>query len=173
MNTATTVPGATRRGSIQGRWNPTRVAAGMMGRAALAVMVAGAWGCRDEGVVRPEAPIFPAQGKVTFEGEPAAGAFVVFSPKAAPKSGQEGFTPRATVRADGTFSLTSATEGDGAPAGDYAVTVRWSKPVKQGNELVAGPNVIPKAYADPATTPLQATIRESDNELEPFAITRK
>ncbi|MDG3007466.1 hypothetical protein [Paludisphaera mucosa] len=133
----------------------------------------GLWGCSDAGLAGPDVPVYPVKGKVTFEGEPAAGAFVVFNPKTAPKPGQQAFTPRATVQADGTFALTSATEGDGAPAGEYAVTVQWLKPVKQGADLVAGPNVIPKAYATAETTPLKTTVRQSDNALEPFAITRK
>lgn len=143
-----------------------------MGRAALFAAVAGFMGCNDGSGPGLKVPTFPVKGSVTFDGQPAAGAFVVFHPKS-PAAGSEGFTPRATVRADGTFALTSAAEGDGAPAGDYAVTVRWMKPVKQGNELTPGPNVVPKAFLDPATTPLKATVRDSDNELEPFAVARK
>ena len=76
----------------------------------------------------------------------------------------------------GAFAMAAACgcgEGGGAPVGDYAVTVQWMKPVKQGKDLVPGPNVVPKAYAEPSSTPLKATVAESENALEPFAITRK
>ncbi|WP_165247105.1 hypothetical protein [Paludisphaera soli] len=175
MNTATAVPVERKRGEGEGRgrWERARLATRALGRAAMLAAAAAAFGCSDDAASGPGVPVFPVKGKVTFEGEPAAGAFVVFNPKTPPKAGAEAYTPRATVQADGSFSLTSATEGDGAPAGDYAVTVQWTKPVKQGNDLVAGPNVIPKAYTTPATTPLQVTVKDSDNALEPFAITRK
>lgn len=138
----------------------------------LLAATAGAWGC-SEGGSDLKVPVFPVTGKVTFQGEPAAGAFVVFHPRTPPTPGDVPSNPRATVRPDGSFALTTAAEGDGAPAGEYAVTVEWLKPVKQGKDVVPGPNVLPKSHADAATTPLTASIRESDNALEPFAITRK
>ena len=140
---------------------------------ALGLAAAAACGCGDAGSSGPSAPVFPVKGRVTFDGQPASGAFVVFTPQAAPKPGEEPVRPRATVQPDGGFVLTTAAEGDGAPAGDYAVTVQWTRPVKQGKDLVPGPNVIPRAYAEPGSTPLKVTVRESDNELEPFAISKK
>lgn len=148
----------------RGRWRPVG--------AALVAFATAACGC-GEGGSDLKVPVFPVKGKVTFEGEPAAGAFVVFHPKTPPKSGDTPSNPRATVQPDGTFALTTSSEGDGAPVGDYAVTVQWMKPVKQGKDLVPGPNVVPKAYTEPASTPLKATVAESENALEPFAITRK
>ena len=149
----------------RGRWGAVRAAFG-------ALAVAAACGC-SEGDADLKVPVFPVKGKVTFEGEPAAGAFVVFHPKTPPKPGDTPSSPRATVQPDGSFALTTASEGDGAPAGDYAVTVQWMKPVKQGKDVLPGPNVIPKAYTEPASTPLSASVRESENALEPFAITKK
>ncbi len=155
--------------SARGRsWR--RSARGIAGAIAMAV---GAWGCSEGGDPGLKVPVFPVKGKVTFEGEPASGAFVTFHPKTPPKPGETPTSPRATVQPDGAFALTTATEGDGAPAGEYAVTVQWMKPIKQGKDAVPGPNVVPKSYAEPSTTPLTATVRESDNALEPFAITKK
>jgi len=118
------------------------------------------------------APVFPVKGKVTFEGESAAGAFVVFHPKASPAPGGES-NPSAQVQPDGTFQLTTRSQADGAPAGNYAVTVQWNKTVKQGNDSVAGPNVIPPIYSKPDTSPIQVTVNASPNDLPPFEITRK
>lgn len=143
-------------------------------RAGLAMVAAamGAWGCGG-GESETRVPVYPVTGKVTFEGEPAAGAFVAFHPRTPARPGDVPSGPRATTGVDGAFSLTTAVEGDGAPAGDYAVTVQWLRPVQRGGEVVPGPNVLPRALAEPASTPLSATIRESANALEPFAITRK
>ena len=146
--------------------------AGLRGAWLTSALVFGVVGCGG-GETGLKVTAFPVKGKVTFDGQPAAGAFVVFHPRTAAKPGEEVLKPRATVQPDGAFTLSTASDGDGAPAGEYDVTVQWTKPVKQGPDLVAGPNVIPKAYAEPATTPLHVTVRDSDNALEPFAITRK
>mgnify|MGYP001144857799 CR=1 FL=1 len=148
------------------RWGSVRAGLGTF------AVAAGVWGCSG-GESELKTPVYPVKGSVTFEGEPAAGAFVVFHPRIAPKPGDAASSPRATVQADGAFALTTAVAGDGAPAGDYAVTVQWMKPVKRGGELVPGPNVLPRSFAEAASTPLTASIHESDNALQPFAITRK
>jgi len=77
--------------------------------------------------------------------------------------------PTATVQADGTFTLTTFTKGDGAPAGDYVATVQWFRVAKDGS---VGGNALPKRYASPTTSPLSVTIREGTNELPPFTFHR-
>ncbi len=68
-------------------------------------------------------PVFPVRGQFVFQGRPLAGAFVVFHPL----DGSEPLTvePRAHTGQDGRFVLTTYATGDGAPAGEYAVTVQW------------------------------------------------
>jgi hypothetical protein len=77
--------------------------------------------------------------------------------------------PTATVQADGTFTLTTFTKGDGAPAGDYVATVQWFRVAKDGS---VGGNSLPKRYASPTTSPLTVTIREGANTLPPFTFHR-
>jgi hypothetical protein len=77
--------------------------------------------------------------------------------------------PTATVQADGTFALTTFTKGDGAPPGDYVVTVQWFRVAKDGS---VGGNSLPKRYASPSTSPLSVTIREGKNDLPPFTFHR-
>jgi hypothetical protein len=137
--------------------------------AAVLSVVAAFAGCSDEG---PKVPVFPVKGVVQFEGEPAVGAFLAFHPKAPAKPGQDVPRSSAQVQKDGSFELTTYTQGDGAPAGEYAVTVQWTKPILQGKDPVPGPNVIPAIYATPDTTPLRITVKEGPNQLEPFAITK-
>jgi hypothetical protein len=148
-----------------------RRAAEVVGWMAVLAVVAAFAGCSEGS--GSKVPVFPVKGTVQFEGEPAAGAFVVFHPKAPAKPGEE--TPRSTaqVQPDGTFELTTASQADGAPVGEYAVTVQWTKPIKQGNDTVAGPNVIPPVYGKPDTTPLKATVKDAPNQLDPFTITKK
>ncbi len=65
----------------------------------------------------PRAKVYKVKGKITMAGNPVADAAVTFSPK--------GEQPAATGRtgADGTYTLRTYDEGDGAAAGDYVVLV--------------------------------------------------
>lgn len=143
------------------------------GWAGVLAVVMGCTGCSED--ADATVPVFPTTGRVVFEGQPAAGAFLTFHPKGPSAAGADDQSPppTATAGADGSFSLTTATKDDGAPAGEYVVTVQWNRPVKRGEDLVAGPDVIPKRYGRPETSPLAATVRETANALEPFEITKK
>ncbi len=169
MNKAIT--GVKTHGLGRDRLGKSRVMVELVGWFAVVAVVVGFAGCSDEG--GSKVSVVPVKGSVTFEGEPAAGAFLTFHSKSPAKPGESLARPTATAGSDGTFSLTTVTKDDGAPAGDYTVTVQWTKPIKQGADLVAGPNVIPSKYGQAATSPLQATVGESAVELEPFKITKK
>ncbi|MFO0956749.1 MAG: hypothetical protein U0800_04685 [Isosphaeraceae bacterium] len=114
-------------------------------------------------------PTFPVEGRVEYQGKAATGAFVVFHPTQ--EQGGE-VRPTGKVGEDGKFQLTSFDDLDGAPAGEYAVTVEWYKLVNKGSDWQRGPNVIPPKYGKADTTPIRVTIREGSNTLEPFQIVR-
>src|SRR5687767_7734398 len=91
-------------------------------------------------------PVHPVLGAIQFRGQPIVGAFVALHPENATA---EVPSPRATVGPDGSFTLSTYDGNDGAPEGEYVLTVQWYKPIKQGNEVVGGPNVLPKKYSSP------------------------
>jgi hypothetical protein len=64
-----------------------------------------------------------AHGKLSYKGEPAAGAFLVFHLEGKSQSA-DAVVPAATVKDDGSFELVSP-NGDGAPPGKYKVLVSW------------------------------------------------
>jgi hypothetical protein len=66
-------------------------------------------------------PTFPVTGKVFFEKKPTEHATIIFHPIG--ESGSNVVKPRGKVGSDGSFTLTTYDGNDGAPAGDYAVTV--------------------------------------------------
>jgi hypothetical protein len=106
-------------------------------------------------------------GAIQFRGQPANGAFVSLHPKNA----AEGVpNPRAMVAQDGSFTVSTYDGNDGAPEGDYIVTVQWYKPVKQGNDLVGGPNVLPAKYASPRTSDVVVHIAAGENRLKPIQL---
>ena len=124
-------------------------------------------------------PVYPVKGEVRLNNEPTEGAFLVFHPVSGDatrgdKKTGEPLRPSAQVKADGSYLLTTYTEGDGAPAGDYAVTVEWRKLVKKEGDVSAGPNVIPNEYARPESTPWKVTVKtDSSNQVEPRRIDKK
>src|SRR5205823_7271227 len=67
--------------------------------------------------------LYSVRGEVFFNGKPAEGALVVFHP-VEDKDGKA-TRPRGTVEGDGSFTLSSHAKGDGAPAGEYIVTINW------------------------------------------------
>jgi hypothetical protein len=114
--------------------------------------------------------VYPVNGKVTFKGEAPSGAFVAFH--AAQPLPADTPTPTAKVQPDGSFSLTTFEGNDGAPSGEYAVTIQWSPIKKVGAEYKALPNVIPTKYADAASSPWKVSIRDTPNDLPALDITK-
>jgi hypothetical protein len=112
-------------------------------------------------VVYNRQPTQPVRGKVLFEGQPVPGAYVVLQATA---------KERRRLRADaltgpeGSFTLSTYVANDGAPAGEYAVTVVWRRPFFDATGK-PGPNRLPPRYADLKTTPLKARIKSGANEL--------
>jgi hypothetical protein len=64
-----------------------------------------------------------AFGKLSYKGEPAAGALLAFHLEGKPQSADL-VVPSATVEEDGSFEVVSPT-GAGAPPGKYKVLVAW------------------------------------------------
>jgi hypothetical protein len=114
-------------------------------------------------------PVFPVHGKLLVNDEPAPGALVVLHPLDNPMLSER---PRGSVAADGTFELTTYDGKDGAPPGNYSVTVEWRVPVDRGEGPLPGPNQLPQQYASPGTSDLRATVSEGTNELSPITIRR-
>ncbi|MFO0845021.1 MAG: hypothetical protein U0797_21965, partial [Gemmataceae bacterium] len=114
-------------------------------------------------------PVFPVKGSVLVGGKPAEKAQVIFHPvnDADPKA------PRATgeVAADGSFSLSTYTAGDGVPAGEYAVTVTWPEGSSTiGGDADSGADRLGGRFSNPRTTTLKARVHEAATDLPPFKL---
>lgn len=110
----------------------------------------------------PPVAVHPAQGKITFKGLPTHGATVTLHPKT-PTTDVP--VPRATVDQSGAFKLSTFAPGDGAPEGEYTVTVFWYKPIKNGADVSPGPNVIPIKYTKPESTDIVVRIAAGQNDI--------
>ena len=112
--------------------------------------------------------VYPVRGEVLVEGRPPVHALVTFHPVAG--DGREAIHPTGSVDDQGRFTLTSYAGGDGAPEGEYRVTVAWF--LSSGRPGDDGPpvNYLPGRYAGPDTTPLRAVVRKGGVDLEPFRL---
>ena len=111
-------------------------------------------------------PTQPASGTVRFLGKAVPGATLVFHPNA--PWGKDEPRPRATVKPDGRFEVTTYEGADGAPVGSYSVTVEWYVPNKPDDGQVT--NRIPARYGKATSTPLKATITPGANQLAAFEL---
>jgi hypothetical protein len=107
-------------------------------------------------------PCHPVAGKVFFDGCPAPNAQVVFhlvnaDGKRLTRSGD------ALVEADGAYVLSTYAAGDGAPVGEYHVTVTWRGPADEKGK--PGPNLLPERYAKPETSGLRVKVKEGRNDF--------
>ncbi len=118
-------------------------------------------------------PVFPASGHLSIQGQVPAGAFVVLHPKNGAATDPKGdvVCPRATVKPDGSFVLGSYDSADGAPLGEYSLTVEWRRIVKSPDgSPVLGPNVVPPKYGRPESSPVSVRIAEQSNEIAPITL---
>ncbi|MFO0788264.1 MAG: hypothetical protein U0805_02335 [Pirellulales bacterium] len=136
-------------------------------RAALLLATLGPGACCGCNRSENHVAVHPVEGAIQFRGKPPEGAFVSLVPKDA-KQGVP--NPRATVAKDGSFAVTTYDGNDGAPEGEYVLTVQWYKPVRQGDELVGGPNALPVKYASARTSDITIRVAAGDNHLPPIQL---
>ena len=124
----------------------------------------------------PGRKLYPVHGHVFVDGQPAEGARVMLHPVEANLGGPDIIRPSAMVEADGSFRLGSYKPRDGAPAGEYLVTVDWLPPGftrEQAREYEAkqvNPDKLGSRYSKAKTSGLHATVKEGPNELETFQL---
>jgi hypothetical protein len=114
-------------------------------------------------------PVFPVKGTVSVQGVKADNAQLLLH-AVDPKSVAGLATkPMAIAGADGTFAVTTYVTGDGAPAGEYIVTVDWRN--KAEGALDAGPpDKLRGRYANPMSSPLRVKVEKQPNDLPPFEL---
>ena len=106
----------------------------------------------------------PVEGKVLYQNQPLAEAMVVFHPLVPPA--EKIPQPIGNTNAEGRFVMTTLKSGDGAPIGEYAITIELREPRQIGEEVVRdGPNLLPPKYASPKDTPLRHTVVPGKNEV--------
>jgi hypothetical protein len=131
---------------------------------AAGALVALVSGCAGDGGPR----LYPVKGVVRINGEPAKDVNVVFTPVAAPEGDATPLSPAAVTGEDGSFRLMSFKPGDGAPAGEYQVTIIY--PMNRFNKHLSGIDRLRGKFANPKTSGLTAKVEPTGNDLPPFDI---
>ena len=112
-----------------------------------------------------KAAVYPVAGTLTVEGRPAANAMIAFH--SLDNAGSSTVLPVATTGPDGAYRLMTYAVGDGAPAGEYAVTVVWpddSEPRDECADVVTHDRFQGR-YADPAKSPWRIAVSPGMNEV--------
>ena len=113
-------------------------------------------------------PVHAVSGKVSFQGKAPEGAQVFLKPVNAPTDAN--YTPIGVVGSDGAFQVSTYGKNDGAPAGEYVAFVQWFRVVTNDGATGRGPNVIPKEFASPTTSPVKVTVKEGSNVIPDIVI---
>jgi len=130
------------------------------------VALAGLVGC---GKQPKRLEVYPVQGKISYAGKAPAGANVYLHPLADDPNLPR---PQGVVAPDGTFTVKTYGDDNGAPVGKYKVVVQWYKPVIKGDEVDPGKNLLPAKYADAKKSDLEVEIIASNNQLPPLTLKR-
>ena len=135
----------------------------------IAVGLAFVPGCgKDDGHIK----VYPVQGKVLVAGAPAEGARVVFYPASDDLKKPGMPVPEGTTDAQGAFKLRSYKPGDGAPVGEFKVTVHWPEPIPPNvdEEMVEPKDRLGKRYVDPQKSGLTAKVEQGGGEIPSFEL---
>jgi hypothetical protein len=110
-------------------------------------------------------PTYKASGQLlAADGKAVAGALIVLHPV---DSNSVAPRPRATTDGEGRFQLTTYDTGDGAPEGQFIVTVeQWFR--DDPNE--APTNHLPPDLGKPDSSGIRISIAKSENTLEPIRL---
>jgi len=76
-------------------------------------------GCGGDSSYKPTVAVFPAKGKLEYQGKPLAGVTLIFNPV----DENQKLKPQATTDAEGNFAATTFSTGDGAPEGEFIITL--------------------------------------------------
>lgn len=150
-----------------------------MGLRVVALMIlVSSLGCgreREDKWTRARPAVHRTRGRVEMAGEPVAGAKVVFHIRLT-DTGRE-YSAFGYTDSGGRFSLQTFRDGDGAVAGDHAVTVEkitFSESPPQNEGDVTPPpqetNHLPERYRSVKTSGLSATVEPGGKNMFIFTI---
>jgi hypothetical protein len=135
-------------------------------------------GCGDEQPLQNRKPVFPTAGQFLVNGAPAEGAMITFHPQNSTGPGRA-IPSQARADAEGKFALTTYAREDGAPEGEYIVTVYWpaARPPaaehdEDDSESTLPPDRLGGRLAAPGVSPLRASIKPNPTTFAPLDVSQ-
>lgn len=135
-----------------------------------AVIASGVWAIDRWQSRAPDRPaIHRVAGKLYVNGAPAGNASIAFHPIGA--HALQIYRPVGCSKPDGSFSLMTYSLDDGAPEGEYTVTVLWIDPTQPYDECgdVTIHDMLKGRYLDATKSNLRARIVPGSNEIKVLA----
>lgn len=136
------------------------------------LVIAAASGCGG-GPEYETIPTYPVTGRITVNGVPAKGALIRLHPKT-PQSGTKyPLMPSGKADEEGVYQLTTYENADGAPSGDYVVTIEWPDPDWRppgGGMPPPPPDRLKGRFAEPEKSEIEVTVVEEENQVEPITL---
>jgi hypothetical protein len=99
---------------------------------------------------------FPVTGEVYVDGQPAAMLQVALHDRVGIDKSQPTFSSTFTGN-DGRFALSTYEDGDGVPAGEYAITFLWGE-LNMFSMQYGGPDKLRGQYSDPKKTTFEVKV---------------
>lgn len=113
---------------------------------------------------------YPVTGSLLVDDVPAHRAKLVFFPVG--EGAEKRVKPVAVVGEDGNYTVTTFLTGDGAPAGEYMVTVVWPKyEIVEHEEIDVG-DLLKGQFNDHRNPFLKVTIKPADNKIPPIKLAK-
>ncbi len=109
------------------------------------------------------AKTYPAKGKLFVNGEPATNVVVSLLPKGSGVDSRMSI-PWGIVDEEGEYVLTTYSANDGAPAGEYLVTLRWPSSPSAADDRFND------AYFTPDRNVATVVIQKGENEIAEIAL---
>ena len=116
--------------------------------------------------------VYPVNGRVSVRGTPAEGARVVFYPVSDELKKPGMPIPYGTADSQGNFKLRSYDIDDGAPEGDYRISIIWLDvpPEKAKENPLSAKDRLSGQYSNPQTSKLTAKVEKGGGEIPPFEL---
>lgn len=117
----------------------------------------------------PKLDTYPVSGQVMVNGQPAVRAEVRMRPtKPLLDPLNRSVEPYGIVEADGMFRISTYRDKDGAPPGEYAITIVWPTITVDGGEEVFGPDRLNGRFGNPLSPVTMFTVQEASNLIPGF-----
>ncbi len=117
---------------------------------------------------------YPIAGTINVDGKPVADALIqLHSSDPADHDGPNRVSALAMTDDAGKFKISTYGDNDGAPAGEYAVTITWRQRSGLLKNQFDGPDRLKGKYNSKELSGLKVTLEKNPQELTSFELTTK